>query len=166
MIFTAAQLSALPVLDTCDVLIAGGGVAGVAAALSAARAGAKVTLIEREYALGGLATLGLITYYLPLCDGMGRQVSFGLAEELLRLSISQGAEGEYPQEWFENGACDGFNVMPPVLPQSLNEFVDLVVPELQKRGLFRTAYEGRTLRENLGLERPASRYAVPLAKAA
>ena len=60
MIFTAAQLSALPVLDTCDVLIAGGGVAGVAAALSAARAGAKVTLIEREYALGGLATLGPI----------------------------------------------------------------------------------------------------------
>ena len=63
------------------------------------------------------------------------------------------------QEWFENGAADGFYVMPPVLPQSLNEFVDLVVPELQRRGLFRTAYEGRTLRENLGLERPASRYA-------
>ena len=63
------------------------------------------------------------------------------------------------QQWFEDGAADGFNVMPPVLPQSLNEFVDLVVPELQRRGLFRTAYEGRTLRENLGLERPASRYA-------
>ncbi|MBV8619123.1 MAG: LLM class flavin-dependent oxidoreductase [Curvibacter sp.] len=63
------------------------------------------------------------------------------------------------QEWFENGAADGFNVMPPVLPQSLDEFVDLVVPELQRRGLFRTAYEGRTLRENLGLERPESRYA-------
>lgn len=62
------------------------------------------------------------------------------------------------QTWFENGACDGFNVMPPVLPQSLNEFVDLVVPELQKRGLFRTAYEGTTLRENLGLARPVSRY--------
>ena len=70
------------------------------------------------------------------------------------------------QEWFENGAADGFNVMPPVLPQSLDEFVELVVPELQKRGLFRTAYEGRTLRENLGLERPQSRYAQPLAKAA
>jgi N-acetyl-S-(2-succino)cysteine monooxygenase len=64
------------------------------------------------------------------------------------------------QEWFENGAADGFNVMPPVLPQSLNEFVDLVVPELQRRGLFRTKYEGRTLRENLGLERPPSRYAT------
>lgn len=63
------------------------------------------------------------------------------------------------QAWFENGAADGFNVMPPVLPQSLTEFVDLVVPELQRRGLFRTAYEGRTLRENLGLARPASRYA-------
>ena len=47
------------------------------------------------------------------------------------------------QSWFENGAADGFNVMPPVLPQSLNEFVELVVPELQRRGLFRTAYEGR-----------------------
>ena len=63
------------------------------------------------------------------------------------------------QSWFENGAADGFNVMPPVLPQSLNEFVDLVIPELQARGLFRTAYEGTTLRENLGLARPASRYA-------
>jgi N-acetyl-S-(2-succino)cysteine monooxygenase len=66
------------------------------------------------------------------------------------------------QEWFENGAADGFNVMPPVLPHSLNEFVDLVVPELQRRGLFRTAYEGKTLRENLGLERPSSRYAQGL----
>jgi hypothetical protein len=46
-----------------------------------------------------------------------------------------------------------------MLPQSLNEFVDLVIPELQSRGLFRTAYEGKTLRENLGLARPASRYA-------
>ncbi|WP_087745527.1 MULTISPECIES: LLM class flavin-dependent oxidoreductase [unclassified Acidovorax] len=63
------------------------------------------------------------------------------------------------QEWFENGAADGFNVMPSVLPQSLDEFVELVIPELQRRGLFRTAYEGSTLRENLGLARPESRYA-------
>jgi FMN-dependent oxidoreductase (nitrilotriacetate monooxygenase family) len=70
------------------------------------------------------------------------------------------------QTWFENGAADGFNVMPPVLPESLTEFVELVIPELQRRGLFRTAYEGATLRENLGLERPVSRYAQPLAKAA
>ncbi len=62
------------------------------------------------------------------------------------------------QEWFETGAADGFNVMPPMFPDSLIDFVDKVVPELQRRGLFRTAYEGRTLRENLGLARPASRY--------
>ena len=49
--------------------------------------------------------------------------------------------------------------MPPVLPESLNDFVDLVIPELQRRGLFRTAYEGKTLRENLGLARAESRYA-------
>jgi alkanesulfonate monooxygenase len=64
------------------------------------------------------------------------------------------------QEWFENEAADGFNVMPPVLPESLNDFVDLVVPELQRRGLFRTEYEGKTLRENLGLARPANQFTV------
>jgi len=60
------------------------------------------------------------------------------------------------QSWFENEAADGFNVMPPVLPTGLDDFVTLVVPELQRRGLYRTAYEGRTLRENLGLARPDS----------
>ena len=59
------------------------------------------------------------------------------------------------EEWFVEGAADGFNVMPPILPQSLELFVDHVVPELQRRGLFRTAYEGTTLREHLGLKRPA-----------
>ncbi len=70
------------------------------------------------------------------------------------------------QQWFENGAADGFNVMPPVLPASLNEFVDLVIPELQRRGLFRTSYEGTTLRENLGLERPENQFSVKARKAA
>ena len=63
------------------------------------------------------------------------------------------------QEWFEAGAADGFNIMPPVLPSGLESFVDQVVPILQERGLFRTEYTGRTLREHYGLERPASRYA-------
>jgi alkanesulfonate monooxygenase len=64
------------------------------------------------------------------------------------------------QAWFENEAADGFNILPPVLPGSLDDFVDLVIPELQRRGLFRTAYEGKTLRENLGLKRPENQYAV------
>jgi FMN-dependent oxidoreductase (nitrilotriacetate monooxygenase family) len=59
------------------------------------------------------------------------------------------------EDWFRSGAADGFNIMPPYLPGGLTDFVDLVIPELQRRGLFRTAYTGRTLRENLGLRRPA-----------
>ena len=62
------------------------------------------------------------------------------------------------EAWFSGEGADGFAVAPPVLPASLNAFVDTVVPELQRRGIFRTRYEGRTLRENLGLKRPASRY--------
>ena len=58
------------------------------------------------------------------------------------------------QDWFERDAADGFNLIPPLLPSSLTEFVDQVVPELQHRGLFRTEYEGTTLRQNLHLPRP------------
>ncbi|HEY6141929.1 MAG TPA: LLM class flavin-dependent oxidoreductase [Flavobacterium sp.] len=64
------------------------------------------------------------------------------------------------EEWLDKGAADGFNLMPPLLPSSLEEFVDLVVPELQKRGIFRTEYEGKSLRENLGLKRPVNQYSV------
>lgn len=64
------------------------------------------------------------------------------------------------QEWFENEAADGFNILPPWLPTALDDFVDLVIPELQRRGLFRTAYEGTTLRENLGLPFPVNRHAA------
>lgn len=60
------------------------------------------------------------------------------------------------EEWFKNRACDGFIFMPVYLPGALDDFVDQVVPELQRRGLFRREYEGRTLREHLGLQRPAS----------
>ena len=56
--------------------------------------------------------------------------------------------------WFRSGAADGFNVMPPLLPESLDEFVDRVIPVLQRRGLVRTRYTADTLRGHLGLERP------------
>ncbi|HWV76284.1 MAG TPA: LLM class flavin-dependent oxidoreductase, partial [Isoptericola sp.] len=62
------------------------------------------------------------------------------------------------QDWYDAEAADGFNIMPAVLPRGLEEFTAHVVPILQTRGLFRTAYEGTTLREHYGLERPASRY--------
>jgi len=65
------------------------------------------------------------------------------------------------EEWFESAGCDGFNVMFPYLPGGLDDFVDKVVPELQRRDLFRREYEGTTLRENLGLSRPGNRFSSP-----
>jgi alkanesulfonate monooxygenase len=62
------------------------------------------------------------------------------------------------EEWLVTEGCDGFNIMFPYLPAGLDDFVDRVVPELQKRGIFRREYEGRTLRENLGLPRPKTRF--------
>ena len=62
------------------------------------------------------------------------------------------------QDWLETEACDGFNVMFPYLPGGLDDFVEQVVPELQRRGIFRREYEGSTLRENLGLPRPENRF--------
>jgi FMN-dependent oxidoreductase (nitrilotriacetate monooxygenase family) len=62
------------------------------------------------------------------------------------------------EERFVSYGADGYNVMPALLPDTLNDFIELVLPELRRRGLFRDEYEGRTLRENLGLKRPRSRY--------
>lgn len=96
----------LEVSAKADVLVVGGGIAGVAAALAAARNGAKVTLIEREYGIGGMATLGLIAIYLPLDDGLGNQVIYGIGEELLRLSIKHGCEGISPKVWLEEAPLE------------------------------------------------------------
>jgi FMN-dependent oxidoreductase (nitrilotriacetate monooxygenase family) len=62
------------------------------------------------------------------------------------------------EDWLTSEASDGFNIMFPYLPTGLDEFVERVVPELQRRGIFRREYEGKTLRENLGLARPANRF--------
>jgi alkanesulfonate monooxygenase len=62
------------------------------------------------------------------------------------------------EHWLIEEGSDGFNIMFPFLPEGLNDFVDKVVPELQQRGIFRKEYEGKTLRENLGLARPANRF--------
>jgi len=73
-----------------DVVVAGGGVAGVAAAVAAARRGAKVALIEKQCLLGGLATSGMIYVYLPLCDGYGHETASGLALEMMKRSVEYG----------------------------------------------------------------------------
>ena len=62
------------------------------------------------------------------------------------------------EHWLMADGSDGFNMMFPYLPAGLDDFVDRVVPELQRRGIFRREYEGKTLRENLGVPRPANRF--------
>lgn len=89
------------VVNEYDVAVCGGGFAGISASLAAARQGKKVVLFEKQFLLGGLGTAGLVTIYLPLCDGLGHQVSYGIAEELFRLSISMGYEDKYPENWID-----------------------------------------------------------------
>jgi alkanesulfonate monooxygenase SsuD/methylene tetrahydromethanopterin reductase-like flavin-dependent oxidoreductase (luciferase family) len=66
------------------------------------------------------------------------------------------------EDWYTSRACDGFVVQFPILPRGLADFVDLVVPELQRRGIFRKDYDGQTLRENMGLAPAPSQYDLPL----
>ncbi|HBF31456.1 LLM class flavin-dependent oxidoreductase [Rhizobium sp.] len=82
---------------------------------------------------------------LRVAAGRGHHIVLGTPEQV----------ADRMQQWFENGAADGFNVMPPYFPQGLEEFNAQVVPILQERGLFRTEYEGHTLRDHLGIERPS-----------
>ena len=99
------ETNQVPIVGKYDVIVVGGGIAGVGAALAARRNGCKVLLIEKSVVLGGLATLGFIAYYLPLCDGRGKKVSGGIAEELLHLSIKYGYSTLAP-EW-EDGTGIG-----------------------------------------------------------
>lgn len=84
----------------------------------------------------------------------GHRILFGSAQDI----------ADDFERWFRAGAADGFNIMFPDLHGSVDRFVEQVVPELQRRGLFRTHYEGPTLRDNLGLARPANRFSIAVSK--
>ena len=86
------------VYDSYDVIVVGGGIAGISAALASRRNGMRTLLIEKAAFMGGLATLGHVCLYLPLCDGNGRKVIGGIAEELLHLSIKYGYS-DLPEGW-------------------------------------------------------------------
>ena len=73
-----------------DIVVCGAGIAGIAAAIAAARRGRKVALIEKQCLIGGLATSGLIYIYLPLCDGCGKQLIGGIADEMIRRCTEYG----------------------------------------------------------------------------
>jgi FMN-dependent oxidoreductase (nitrilotriacetate monooxygenase family) len=88
-----------------------------------------------------------------LAGGGGHRVIVGTPEQV----------ADDIEHWFRHGAADGFNLMPDALPDGLQDFVDGVVPILQRRGIFRTEYAGTTLRSHLGLERPAGRVPAQVA---
>lgn len=100
-----------------------------------------VGLVRREK-----PTLRQLLAYLA--GARGHYVTAGTPEQIADLMV----------EWFNEGAADGFNVMPPLLPSMLDVFVAEVIPILRRRGLFRTAYDGETLRDHYGLARPASAF--------
>lgn len=88
----------IPVKKKYDIIVCGGGVAGVAAAVSAAKNGFSTLLLEKSNILGGLGTLGLINLFVPMCNGRGKQIIFGLAEKWLRLSAELGWD-TIPEVW-------------------------------------------------------------------
>ena len=93
--------------------------------------------------------------YLRIAGARGHWQLVGTAEQIV----------DQLEDRFVNYGADGFNIMPPIVPGGLTDFIELVIPELRRRGLFRTEYEGATLRENLGLKRPANRFSAVLQRA-
>ncbi|PVX81682.1 LLM class flavin-dependent oxidoreductase [Paraburkholderia unamae] len=103
---------------------------------------------SRQHLLVDLARRDKLTIrqlYLRIAGARGHQQVVGTPQSI----------ADQLQQWFEEGGADGFNIMAPYFPGGLTDFVELVLPELRRRGLFRTEYEGRTLRDHLGLKRPA-----------
>jgi FMN-dependent oxidoreductase (nitrilotriacetate monooxygenase family) len=100
---------------------------------------------------------------------LGKRENLTIRELILRFSTVQGHRiiigtatdiADQIEEWFLKEAADGFNMKPATVPDSLAEFIDQVVPQLQRRGIFRADYEHKTLRDNLGLSRPPNRHSL------
>jgi FMN-dependent oxidoreductase (nitrilotriacetate monooxygenase family) len=106
---------------------------------------------------------------------LARRENLTIRQLVLRFGVSRGhvqvigsarEVADVIEQWFTEGAADGFNVVPPLLPSGFDDFVELVVPELQRRGLFHTEYAGRTYRENLGLVRPVNQHTLAVSNKA
>lgn len=106
---------------------------------------------RRDHSRGGIflemarrGKLSIRQLYLSIAGGNGHRLVIGTPADIV----------DAMEDWFHNGGADGFNLLPTWLPGGLEEVVEMVIPQMQRRGLYRTAYEGKTLRENLGLAWP------------
>ncbi len=106
------------------------------------------SMAKNLLALARRENLTIRQLYTTIAAGFGGRILVGTPKDIV----------DDMQGWVEADAADGFNLCPPVLPLGLDEFVELVLPELRARGMFRTEYAGPTLRENLGLTPPVNRY--------
>jgi alkanesulfonate monooxygenase len=107
--------------------------------------------VSRQKLLNDMATrenLSIRQVYQKAASARGHFSIYGTPKSIV----------DQMEEWFTCDAADGFNIMPPILPSGLHEFVEQIIPELQRRNLFRKEYEGNTLRENLGLKRPVNQH--------
>jgi FMN-dependent oxidoreductase (nitrilotriacetate monooxygenase family) len=111
-------------------------------------ANANQTMFQGTVNLARRGNLTVRQLLKALGGGVGHRIIVGTPEFI----------ADDIETWFKAGAADGFNLMPDVLPTGLEVFVDTVVPLLQKRGIFRKEYEGKTLRDHFGLSRPPSRF--------
>lgn len=111
-----------------DLVVAGGGVAGIAAAIAGARRGLKTILLEKTVLTGGLATTGIVNIYLPLCDGNGTQVSYGITEEMLKRSLDYGP-GEIPDWRNQRDAAEQFRYRTVFSPASFTLALDEMLEE-------------------------------------
>ena len=107
------------------------------------------SIAKNLLALAKRDNLTIRQLYTQIAAGFGSRILVGTPAQMV----------DEMEAWVQAGAADGFNICPAVLPAGLDDFAALVLPELRRRGLFRTEYEGTTLRQNLGLEMPVSRYA-------
>ncbi len=139
-----------------------------ALALLSDRLGHDVRRLDLDAPLPDLPISDQLRSRAELLTALARRENLTVRELALHVGMARGHGvvrgtpteiADHMQRWFEEEAADGFNIMPPWFPTQFDLFVDHVVPELQRRGLFRREYEGRTLRENLGVARPPSRHA-------
>jgi FMN-dependent oxidoreductase (nitrilotriacetate monooxygenase family) len=123
-----------------------------------------LSVIVAETTREARAISGRLDDLLPVVEDK-RDVRAGALGQASRRREEWGITGnpvevaDYMQEWFETGAADGFNIFPPFVPGAVEAFTALVVPELQRRGLYRTEYSGGTFRDHLGLAKPPNRFA-------